>query len=112
MYRAFGVLLLVSVVSCRDYNYHTRLTADGGLMPVETYARYGREQAVAMAIARELGRDPDGAEGYARSLPEVADVTRDPRGDWLTVRFRNGWRVAVTPVTDGKSGSETPGAGQ
>ena len=117
-----GVTLLVlSVMSCRDYHLEDRLVDQDGLMPADQYARYGREQAQEIAIAREFGhahqgsapdqliKQAEAATTYARTLPDVADVKADPRGLLLTVRFKSGWRTMVTPMSDGKRGGETVG---
>jgi hypothetical protein len=117
-----GVILLVlSVVSCREYHLEDRLVDQDGLMPADQYARYGREQAQEIAIAREFGhahqgsspdqliKQAEAATTYARTLPDVADVKADPRGLLLTVRFKSGWRTMVTPMSDGKRGGETVG---
>jgi hypothetical protein len=119
---SFGLMLLViGLVSCRDYDLEARLIDQDGLMPPDQYARYGREQAQEIAIAREFARADQGsapdqlirqaeaAATYARSLPDVADVKADPPGRLLTVRFKSGWRTMVTPLDDGKRGAETEG---
>jgi hypothetical protein len=118
----FGfLLLLLPLASCRSYDYYSRLSSQRGLTPPDQFARYGREQAEAVAIAREFGRayqgnTPDAfakqaqaAVGYAKTLPDVVEVTPDPLGNRLTIRFKSGWREAVNPVDDGKRGSDTPG---
>lgn len=109
------------MVACRNYDLESRLTDQGGLLPADQYARYGKEQAEAAAIAREFGRaaqghtpeafakQADAAMAYARTLPDVKDIGADPIGHRLTIRFASGWRVAVNPVSDGKSGADTPG---
>ena len=115
MNRRVGVwLALLALVSCRSYDYKSRLTAQGGLVPPDQFARYGKEQAEAVAIAREYGRadqgdtpealarQADAAIAYARTLPDVADISADPLGYRLTVRFKSGWRVGVPPIEDGK----------
>ena len=122
MNRRYGVFILTLVLaSCRSYDFHAPLADQHGLVPADQYARYGQEQAEAVAIAREFGRAAQGrspealsrqaeaAVSYARSLPNVADVSADPLGYRLTVRFKSGWRTAVNPVADGKSGAETLG---
>ena len=122
MRRSFGVVLLVmSVVSCRAYDLESRLTDQSGLVPPDRFARYGREQAQEVAIAREYGRAADGstpenlmqqaekAAKYARTLPDVADVGVDPLGFRLTVRFKSGWLSMFPPIDDGKRGAETGG---
>jgi hypothetical protein len=118
----FGFLLLpLLLASCRSYDYYSRLTSQRGLLPADQFARYGREQAEAVAISREFGKayqgnTPDAlakqaqaAISYARTLPDVMDITPDPLGNRLTIRFKSGWREAVNPVDDGKRGSDTPG---
>jgi hypothetical protein len=117
-----GILLAVlALVSCRTYDLGKRLSNESGLVPADQFARYGREQAEAVAISREfarashgnspeaLRRQADSAVAYARTLPEVADVTADPLGYRLTITFKSGWRMAVNPLSDGKRGAETPG---
>jgi hypothetical protein len=119
---SFGLMLLViGLGSCRDYDLEARLVDQDGLVPPDQYARYGREQAEEIAIAREFGhayggsapdqliKQAEAAAAYARSLPDVADVKADPRGLLLTIRFKSGWRTMVTPLDDGKRGAETVG---
>ncbi len=115
------MLLVIGVVSCRGYDLEDRVVDQDGLVPADQYARYGREQAQEIAIAREFGRAHQGsapnqlikqaeaAATYARSLPDVADVRADPLGLLLTIRFKSGWRTMVTPLDDGKRGAETVG---
>jgi hypothetical protein len=116
-----GVLLLVMLTGCRGYDLNSRLLRQDGLVPPDQYARYGREQAQEIAIAREFaqaqkGNAPDqlvrqaqAAMGYARTLPDVADVQADPLGLLLTIRFKSGWRTMTIPLDDGKRGAETVG---
>ena len=120
MNRRFGVLLAVlALASCRNYEYEDKLTDQDGLVPPDQFARYGTEQAEAVAIAREYGRaaqgesagalarQADAAIAYARTLPDVADIGADPLGHRLTIRFKSGWRLGVPPIEDGKTGAET-----
>jgi hypothetical protein len=122
MNRRFGACLaLVALVSCRNYRYESHMTSQDGLVPPDQFARYGKEQAEAVAIGREYGkaaqggspealvRQADVAIAYARTLPDVATIGADPQGRWLTISFKSGWRVGVPPIEDGKSGSETVG---
>ena len=122
MNRRLSVLLPVLLLAaCRNYDLESRLTDQSGLIPADQYARYGKEQAEAVAIAREFGRaakghtpeafakQADAAMTYAKTLPDVKDIGADPIGHRLTIRFSSGWRVAVNPVNDEKSGAETPG---
>jgi hypothetical protein len=122
MRRSFGVVvLLLPLVSCRAYDLESRLTDQAGLVPPDRFARYGREQAQEVAIAREYGHAASGsapedlvkraeaAVSYARTLPGVADVGADPLGLRLTIHFKSGWLTMVTPNDDGKRGAETGG---
>jgi hypothetical protein len=122
MNRRLRMLMPVLVmVACRNYDLESRLTDQHGLVPADQYAHYGTEQAEAAAIAREFGRaaqghtpdafakQADAAMAYARTLPDVKDIGADPLGHRLTIRFASGWRVAVNPVSDGKTGADTPG---
>jgi hypothetical protein len=116
-----GVLLLLFCLACRGYDLDSRLADQDGLLPADQYARFGREQAQEIAIAREFARAHKGdapdqlaqqaqaATSYARTLPDVADVKADPPGRLLTVRFKSGWRTMITPLDDGKRGAETVG---
>jgi hypothetical protein len=122
MTRSFVVALLVMVLSsCRSYDLHSRLTSQRGLIPADQYARYGREQAEEIAIAREFGHASRGtspedlvkqaqaASSYARTLPDVVDIKADPLGLLLTIRFKSEWRTMTTPIRNGKRGAETVG---
>ena len=114
MKRPLGLMLLaLTLAACRDYGLRDRVSGDGGLVPPEQFARYGREQAQFVAAGRELARvGPDSiaqAAAYARTLPDVAQVVADPQGTWLTIQFKSGWRAATTPIDDGKRGAETAG---
>lgn len=124
MNRRFGFCLaLLALVSCRSYQYEPKLTDQHGLVPADQFARYGKEQAEAVAIAREYGKaaqgdtpealakQADAAMAYAGTLPDVANIDADPQGRWLTISFKSGWRVGVPPIADGKRGSETAGLG-
>jgi hypothetical protein len=122
MKRSFGVVVLVvALLSCRGYDLESRLTDQAGLISPDRFARYGREQAQEVAIAREYGNAADGstpeelikradaAVRYARTLPDMTDVRADPLGFRLTIHFRSGWLTMVTPIDDAKRGAETAG---
>ena len=116
MIRRVGVLLvLLAAPSCRNYDLYSRISSDEGLVPGDQYARYGKEQAEAVAISRRLAEvgpaGTDSAVAFARGLPDVADVDADPLGHRLTVGFKSGWRVGIVPLADGKKPAETPGLG-
>jgi len=114
-------LLLLAGAACRTYEAYPKLVSQKGLVPADQYAAYGREQAEAVAIGRELAAAHRGesnealsqqafaAASYAKTLPDVVDVTPDALGHRLTVRFKSGWRAAVVPIADGKRGADTPG---
>ena len=121
MTRALALLALTfALTGCPTYDEYPKLSSQKGYVPAERYARYGTEQAEAMAIAREFGhayqgesradyvRQADSAVKYARTLPDVVDITPDSLGHRLTVQFRSGWRTMVLPIDDGKRGAETP----
>ena len=101
-------LAALVLMSCRDYQYEPKITSQAGLVPPDQFARYGHDQAEAVAIGREFGRT-DSAMAYARSLGDVVDVTADTLGYRLTVLFKSGWRTGIAPIKDGKRGSDTPG---
>jgi hypothetical protein len=115
------VLMVLGGAACRTYEAYPKLTSQKGLVPADQYAAYGREQAEEVAIGREFaaayhGDSPDAlskqvftAVAYAKSFPDVADVTPDAQGHRLTVRFKSGWRAGVVPIADGKRGADTPG---
>jgi hypothetical protein len=121
--RLVTCLVLLALVSCRDYRYESHMTGLNGLVPPDQFARYGTDQAEAVAIGREYARAEQGdspealtrqataAMAYARTLPGVADINADPLGHRLTIRFKSGWRVGIPPITDGKRGADTPGVG-
>lgn len=121
MKRPLALLALaLTLTGCPGYDELRRVSNQDGLVPADEYARYGREQAQAMAVAREYGwaldetdeagqrRAVTHALEYAATLPDIAGVTADTLGYRLTIDFRSGWRTMVTPIQDGKRGAETP----
>jgi hypothetical protein len=111
----FGLCLAaMALVSCRDYHYEPGMSDQHGLVPEDQFARYGHDQAEAIAIGREFGRTgrADSAVAYAKSLGDVADIVADTQSFRLTVRFKSGWRTGIPPINDGKRGSETAGLGK
>jgi hypothetical protein len=116
---AFGLLLAFS--ACRGYDYQSRISTSDGFVPSDQMARYGREQAQSVAIARAfaaarsgdspeaLAAQADSALRYARSLPDVANAVADPLSHRLTVQFRSGWIDGIVPLHDGTPAAETPG---
>jgi hypothetical protein len=103
--------------ACRDYNSQRHVANQQGLIPADQFARYGREQAIAMAIGREFARpynsgpeaQAEVAIAYARNKfgKDVTDISADPLGNRLVVTFKSGWRTAIVPINDGKTGDET-----
>jgi hypothetical protein len=111
MIRSTAALLLVlALSSCRTYDYESHVSDPGGLVPADQFARYGREQAQAAAIARRfaearqgaspeaLAAQADSAVAYALTQPDVANAVADPLSHRLTVTFKSGWRLGVVPV--------------
>src|SRR6476661_3205616 len=57
MNRRLGLCLAaLALVSCRNYQYESKVTNQDGLVPPDQFARYGHDQAEAIAIGREFGR--------------------------------------------------------
>jgi len=112
---AFG--LAAPLAACRDYNLKRHVTNQDGLIPADQYARYGREQAIVVAIGREFARpynsgpqaQAEVAMTYARNTfgADLTDISADPLGHRLVVTFKSGWRTAIVPIDDGKTGDET-----
>jgi len=46
--------LLLGATACRTYEAYPKLASQKGLVPADQFAAYGREQAEAVAIGREL----------------------------------------------------------
>ncbi len=122
MIRGSAALCALLVLSaCRGYDYQSRIADPDGLVPGDQMARYGREQAQAVAIARAfaaarggdspdaLAAQADSATTYAGTLPDVVDAVADPLSHRLTVRFRSGWIDGIVPLDDGRAAAETPG---
>src|SRR6478752_8492503 len=61
-------LIALAIVSCRSYQYEPKIASQGGLVPPDQFAKYGHDQAEAVAIGRELGRTghADSAMAFAR----------------------------------------------
>jgi hypothetical protein len=118
--RQFSVFVAAGLLvlgACRDYQYTRHVSKQDGLIPADQYARYGREQAIAVAIGREFARpynsgpekQAEVAINYARNKfgQDVTAITADPQGNRLVVTFRSGWRTAIVPIADGKTGDDT-----
>ena len=116
-----ALCLLLALSACRGYDYQSRISKPDGLVPGDQMARYGREQAQSVAIARAfaaarsgdspgaLAAQADSAMRYARTLPDVVNAVADPLSSRLTVQFRSGWIDGIVPLDDGKKAAETPG---
>jgi hypothetical protein len=107
-----ALLLMLALSSCRTYDYNPRVSDAAGLVPAEQFARYGREQAQAVAIARRfaeahhgdspgaLAAQADTALAFARTQSDVTDAVADPLGHRLMVTFKSGWRLGVVPLSE------------
>lgn len=112
-------LALVTLAGCPTYDRYSHLENQGGLTGADQWSKYGAEEAQKIAIGRKLAQGGGGAAdyvprmeaaiAYAKTLPDVVEVTGDPQTYFLNVTFRSGWRAAVLPVNDGKAPEETPG---
>lgn len=121
MIRGFAALcLLLALPACRGYDYERPISDPDGMVPGDQMARYGREQAQAVAIARAfagahggdspeaLAAQADSAVRYARTLPDVVNAVADPQSHRLTVQFRSGWIDGIVPLEDGTPAAQTP----
>lgn len=118
---ALAALIAVASGACRPYDSYSPVVSEDGLVPAAQFARYGVEQAEAVAIGRSFAeqRMTDDATGlaaqataagcYAQRFPDVTGVVADPLGHRLTVQFRSGWRVGIVPIADGVAPDSTPG---
>ncbi len=122
MTRSYRTPLIVAVAlatlgGCRDYQYTHHVAAQKGLVPADQFATYGHEQAIAIAIGREFARpyhsgaeqQADIAVNYARGKfgKDITAISADPQGNRIVVTFASGWRTAIVPIDDGKTGDET-----
>lgn len=114
---ALLLLSLVALPACRDYDLERHIASQRGLVPADQFAKYGREQAIAMAIGREFARpynsgadaQADIAVTYARQrfADDIVNITPDAQSHRITVTFKSGWRTAIIPIDDGKTGDQT-----
>ncbi|MGE0353725.1 MAG: hypothetical protein AB7I33_07915 [Gemmatimonadales bacterium] len=112
---AVAAVTLLLIGACRNYRFQDHISVQDGLIPADEYATYGRNQAIAVAIGREFARPYNSGAGaqarvameYARKFPDVVNIQADTIGYRLTVQFKNGWRVGVVPINDGRTGDET-----
>jgi hypothetical protein len=118
---AVAALAAIAFAGCRPYDNYAPVVDQRGLVPAAQFARYGREQAEAVAIGRSLSEwkltedeagftgQTDHAACFAKRFPDVATVDADPLGHRLTVKFKSGWRVGIIPIPDGIQPDATPG---
>lgn len=122
MPRAVVVLALTLLVTgCPSYDRYSPVVDQQGYVPADQFARYGAEQAQAIAIGRAFGaafvgdtpadylRQAETAAAYARQVPGVIAVKTDSVSYVLTVTFRSGWKKAITPIMDGVPADRTKG---
>jgi hypothetical protein len=112
-----SLALMAGLGACRDYQFTRHVANQDGLIPPDQFARYGREQAIAVAIGREFARPYNsGPEqqlevtiNYARNKfsSDITDISGDPQSNRVVVTFKSGWRTAIVPIADGKTGEET-----
>ena len=110
-------LAVAPLGACRDYQSTRHVAAQDGLIPPDQFARYGREQAIAVAIGREFARpynsgaetQADVAMNYARGKfgSDIVEMSADGQSNRIVVTFKSGWRTAVVPIKDGKTGDDT-----
>jgi len=110
MRRLVPLLLLAAVTACPTYDRLPYVSSDDGLMAADEWAKYGPEQAIAVAIGRAYADNkPSVALEYARKFPQVTHIEADSLGHHLVVTFESKWSTQVTPLTDGKAPDETAG---
>lgn len=110
MRRLAPLALVAFLAACPTYDAGKYVRDQEGLMSADEYAKYGPEQAIAMAIGREFGKGTaSAAVEYSKKYPQVKSIDADSLGHRLVVTFASGWNTQVTPITDGKSGDETEG---
>lgn len=109
------------LIACPGYDRYDRITDQDGLVDADRFARYGVEQAQAIAIGRAFGAGYAGAEEEARgrqiaqameyipTVPRVANAVPDTQAILISVAFRSGWRKGVLPIEDGVPADRTEG---
>ena len=119
---ALAALAAFTMGACRSYDNYSPLADQDGLVPADQFARYGRQQAEAVAIGRALAEwrmtadeagaaeQTDRAACFARRFPDVERVDVDPHGHRLTVKFATGWRVGIVPIPGSTAPEATPGS--
>ena len=105
-------LAALALMSCRSYDYESKVTNQHGLVPADQFARYGHDQAEAIAIGREFGRTGRADSAMAYAHVRSGTWPTSPRTRWATgspCSSRAGGEPASLPIDDGKRGAETPG---
>lgn len=112
---------VLSLTACPTYDSYKYVASEKGLMAPDEFAKYGPDQAIAVAIGREFGtayagrdtlslaKQADAAVAYGKGFAQVQGIVADTLGHRLVVTFADGWSAQVTPITDGKRGADTPG---
>lgn len=110
MRRLVPLLLVSTLAACPSYDAEPYVSSDKGLRDADTWAKYGTEQAMAVAIGREYGaHDAKTAAEYGKKFAQVDSIEVDTLGYRMVVHFKDGWAAQVNPIKDGKTGDETPG---
>jgi hypothetical protein len=110
MRRFVPIIALALLAGCPSYDPYPYLSSDSGLMDADEWAKYGPDQARAVAIGRAFAQeDAEGAVTYSRKFDTVKSIEVDSLGHRIVVEFSSGWKAQVTPIDDGKNGDETPG---
>lgn len=121
MRRLIPLAILLALPACRDYDRYHYVASEKGLMPADSFAKYGTDQAISMAIGREFAKahsgdtpadfakQADAAVAYAKKFSQVTTIKADTLGYRLVVTFNDGWTNQITPVTDGKDPDQTVG---
>ena len=119
MRRLAPLTLMLVLAACPSYDRYGYVTSEKGLMQPDIYAKYGPDQAIAVAVGREFAKgfagnnaegfakQADAALSYAKKFPQLKGVAADTLGHRLVLTFTDGWVTQVTPITDGKRGDET-----
>jgi len=76
---AVALCLLLALSACRGYDYQSRISKPDGFVPGDQMARYGREQAQSVAIARAFAAARSGdSPGAWRPRPTARCATPAP----------------------------------
>ena len=101
MRRLVPLSLLFLLSACPSYDRYGYVTDQKGLMAPDDYAKYGADQAIAVAVGREFakahaGNTPEAyatqagaALTYAKRFPQLKSVTADTLGHRLVQTLRD-----------------------